>query len=91
MHACYAAPAVPRLVAKALLASIIRAYEQDLAVWAHKRYEPAPRLTASEASVKTYRGWVKQFYASPKAISFERAQRACLKVELGLPDDALEW
>ena len=92
LHACHAAPGVPRLVAKALLASVIRAYDQDVAVWAHKRYEPAPRLTASEASVKTYRTWVKQFYASPQAISFEQARRLQLRLDLGMPDDSpLDW
>jgi cholesterol 7-dehydrogenase len=92
LHACHAEPGVPRLVAKVLLASVIRAYEQDVAVWAHKRYEPAPRLTASESSVKSYRGWVRQFYASPKAITFEQARRAQVKLDLGLPDDCpLDW
>lgn len=92
LHACHAEPGVPRLVAKVLLASVIRAYEQDVAVWAHKRYEPAPRLTASESSVKSYRGWVKQFYSSPKAITFEQARRAQVKLDLGLPDDCpLDW
>ena len=76
LHAVYAQPHIPRLIAKAILASTIRAYEQarvtraracrtistaaasfdsrlylppnspqDVPVWAHKRYEPAPRLT----------------------------------------------
>jgi nitrite reductase/ring-hydroxylating ferredoxin subunit len=92
LHACHAAPSVPRLVAKALLASVIRAYEQDVGVWAHKRYEPAPRLTASEASVKAYRSWVRQFYASPRAVTFAAAQREQLRLELGLADDdPLSW
>ena len=92
LHACHAAPSVPRLVAKALLASVIRAYEQDVGVWAHKRFEPAPRLTASEASIKSYRNWVKQFYSSPRAITFEAARRQQLRVDLGLADDdALAW
>ena len=124
LHAVYAQPHIPRLVAKAILASTIRAYEQardgggsgalcacevstlvvrrlcprqDVPVWAHKRYEPAPRLTAREASVKVYREWSRQFYNhTPGAISFEDAQRAQLRLELGLPDAgsaaaALEW
>jgi phenylpropionate dioxygenase-like ring-hydroxylating dioxygenase large terminal subunit len=92
LHACHAAPSVPRLVAKALLASVIRAYEQDVGVWAHKRYEPAPRLTASEASVKAFRAWARQFHASPRAVTFAAAKRAQLRVELGLADDdPLSW
>ena len=92
LHACHAAPSVPRLVAKALLASVIRAYEQDVGVWAHKTYQPAPRLTASEGSVRTFRTWAKQFYAHPRAVTFEAARRAQLRVELGLADDSpLSW
>jgi len=92
LHAVYAAPHVPRVAAKALLASVGRAYEQDLPVWAHKRYEPAPRLTASEGSVAVYRKWVRKFYKSPNAISFEEAAKAQLKVDLGLPDDStMSW
>lgn len=92
LHAVYAAPHVPRLVAKALLASVVRAYEQDLPVWAHKRYEPAPRLTSSEGAIGVYRKWVRQFIKSPRAISFEEAQKAQLRIDLGLPDDStLSW
>jgi len=92
LHTCYAAPHVPRLVAKTVLAAVNRAYEQDLPVWAHKRYEPAPRLTSSESAIKIYRNWVKQFIKSPHAISFEDAQKKQLKIDLGLPDDcSLNW
>jgi cholesterol 7-desaturase len=92
LHACYASPHVPRLVAKTVLAAVNRAYEQDLPVWAHKRYEPAPRLTSSESAIKIYRGWVKQFIKSPNAITFEEAQKKQLKIELGLPDDStMNW
>ena len=92
LHAVYAAPHVPRLVGKALLASVVRAYEQDVPVWSHKRYEPAPRLTASEGSIATYRRWVRQFIKSPRAISFEEAVKAQLRLDLGLPDDStLAW
>jgi len=87
LHGVWAAPHVPRLVGKVLLASVVRAYEQDLPVWAHKRYEPLPRLTSSEGAIRVYRQWVKQFIRSPNAISFEEAQRAQLRVDLGLADD----
>jgi hypothetical protein len=70
----------------------VRAYEQDLPVWAHKRYEPAPRLTSSEGAIGVYRKWVRQFIKSPRAISFEEAQKAQLRIDLGLPDDStLSW
>jgi cholesterol 7-dehydrogenase len=92
LHACHAARSVPRLVAKTLLASVIRAYEQDVAVWAHKRYEATPALTASESSVKAYRGWVKQFHAHPKALTFAEARRAQMKIDLGLAEESeLQW
>ncbi len=62
-------------------------------MWTHKRYEPAPRLTAKESSVKLYRDWTRQFYTrTPGAISFNDAQRAQARLELGLSDtDALAW
>ena len=64
--------------------------EQDVPVWAHKRFEAAPRLTAEEGAVKTYRGWVKQFMGD--GITFGEAQRAWLRKELGLEDtEALAW
>ena len=92
LHAIYAAPHVPRIVAKILLASVVRAYEQDVAVWAHKRYEPTPRLTSSEAPIAAYRKWTRQFYASPRAVTFEAAQKAQLRIDLGLPEDeTLSW
>ena len=61
-------------------------------MWAHKRYEPAPRLTASEGAIAAYRKWTRQFVRSPRAITFVDAQKAQLRVDLGLPDDApLAW
>ena len=92
LHAIYAAPHVPRIVAKALLAGVVRAYEQDLPVWAHKRYVAQPRLTASEGAIAVYRRWVRQFIKSPQAISFADAQKAQLRLDLGLPEDTpLSW
>jgi hypothetical protein len=59
-------------------------------VWAHKRFEPAPRLSAEEGAVKVYRGWVRQFMAG--GVTFGEAQRAWLRKELGLEDsEAMAW
>jgi hypothetical protein len=70
----------------------VRAYEQDLPVWAHKRYVAQPRLTASEGAIAVYRRWVRQFIKSPQAISFADAQKAQLRLDLGLPEDTpLSW
>jgi hypothetical protein len=67
-----------------------RRSEQDVPVWAHKRYEPAPRLSMEEGAVKLYRGWVKQFMAG--GVTFAEAQRAWLRKELGLEDsEAMAW
>ena len=67
----------PRLVAKALLWSVVQAYEQDVPVWAHKRYEAAPRWTAKDASVVAYRRWVKQVRRAATTMTFYRRSRPC--------------
>lgn len=55
-------------------------------------------LAQREASVKMFRSWSRQFYThTPGAISFEDAQRAQSRLELGLPDPSngadsgLDW
>jgi nitrite reductase/ring-hydroxylating ferredoxin subunit len=93
LHALHAEPRVPRPLAKAILWSVVQAYEQDVPVWAHKRYEPRPLLTAKDAPVATFRRWTKQFYRDPKAITFEQAQRAHVAHVMGLDSmkAALDW
>jgi len=88
LHAVHAERRVPRAAAKALLWSVCAAYEQDLPVWAHKRYEAAPRWTRKEASIGEYRRWARQFYRDPAAITFADAKRAEAELEGG---GALEW
>ena len=88
LHVLFAEPCVPRALAKVVLYSLVQAYEQDVPVWAHKRYEPTPRLTASEGPVRAFRTWARQFYRDPRSVSFEAAQRAHLRKTLGYPDDA---
>ncbi len=59
-------------------------------MWAHKRFEPAPRLGAEEGAVKLYRGWVRQFMNN--GVTFGEAQRAWLRKELGLEDsEPMAW
>ena len=86
-HGVFSEPHVPRFVAKILLYIVQHAVEQDVPIWEHKRFEPAPRLTAMDGKVKLYRQWCKQF--TRDGISFNEAQIKHVKKELGLPDEGL--
>ena len=92
LHAVHAERAVPRALAKLILWSLVQAYEQDVPVWAHKRYEPKPKLTLRDAAVGEFRRWAKQFYRDARAISFADAMRAHTGKVLGYAQDGLlEW
>jgi cholesterol 7-dehydrogenase len=92
LHAVHAEPRVPRAIAKLILWSVVQAYEQDVPVWAHKRYEPAPRLTPKDAAVGVFRRWARQFSRDPRAITFADAMKAHVAHELGFAQDhVLDW
>lgn len=89
-HGVFSEPRVPRFIAKILLYIVQHAVEQDVPIWQHKRFEPAPRLTQIDSKVKVYRQWCKQF--TKDGISFADAQMKHIRKELGLPDEGpIAW
>ena len=63
---------LPRAMTDGLLArALLRVYrsevEEDLAIWAHKRYVDRPVLATGDGPVGPYRRWVKQFYDDPSS------------------------
>jgi len=51
-------------VARAFVDSVSREIGQDIPIWEHKRYVPAPALAPSEKPILDYRRWYAQFYCS---------------------------
>jgi len=91
LHAAYAAPAVPRAFAKAILYSVMVQYEKDVPVWNNKVYAPRPQLAKHDPSVGAYRRWAKRFIP-PGAVTFRDAVRAHAADALGLPaESGLAW
>ena len=91
LHAVYGHPALPRIVALAVLSATVRQFERDIPVWENKRYEPRPILSKADKAIAAYRRWTTQFW-TPAAVTFEEATRAHVAREMGLPADAkLEW
>jgi nitrite reductase/ring-hydroxylating ferredoxin subunit len=50
-------------VARAFVDSVSREIGQDIPIWEHKAYVPAPALAPSEKPIMEYRRWYSQFYA----------------------------
>jgi phenylpropionate dioxygenase-like ring-hydroxylating dioxygenase large terminal subunit len=50
-------------VARAFVDSVSREIGQDIPIWEHKAYMPAPALAPSEKPIMEYRRWYSRFYA----------------------------
>ena len=50
-------------VAEAFVRSVSREIEEDIPIWAAKRYVARPQLAPGEAPILEYRRWFNQFYA----------------------------
>jgi hypothetical protein len=50
-------------VARAFVDSVSREIGQDIPIWEHKAYVPAPALAPSEKPIMEYRRWYSRFYA----------------------------
>ena len=70
LHAVYAHPLLPSVVALAVLSATVRQFERDIPVWMNKRYEPKPLLSAADKAIPRYRRWTTQFWGEG-AITFE--------------------
>lgn len=91
LHALYAEPTIPRVVAKVVLFATLAQFNKDVPIWCNKVYEPRPVLVKEDASIGRYRSWIKQF-TKEGAITFEEAMRQHVADSLGFPDDhALAW
>ncbi|MCC5481199.1 hypothetical protein [Streptomyces barringtoniae] len=53
-----------RALARTMLRTAVRAVRQDLRIWNTERYEPRPRLAASDEGIGLFRHWARQFYPS---------------------------
>ncbi|MFJ7236296.1 aromatic ring-hydroxylating dioxygenase subunit alpha [Streptomyces olivaceus] len=51
-----------RAFAHAMLRTAVGKVHQDLRIWNTKRYEPRPRLAASDDAIGMFRHWARQFY-----------------------------
>jgi cholesterol 7-dehydrogenase len=97
LHALYAGPFVPRVVAKAILKSTVVQFEKDVPVWGNKRFMPSAsggaQLVAADSSIRTYRSWIRRFWdADQGSISFEQAAKQHAIDAMGLPSDVtLAW
>lgn len=58
-----------RKVAEAFVRSVSAEIEQDIPIWARKRYVPRPQLAPGEAPILEYRRWFSQFYAEVPSAS----------------------
>ncbi|GAB2965050.1 Rieske 2Fe-2S domain-containing protein [Streptomyces pseudoechinosporeus] len=54
-----------RAFAHAMLRTAVSKVHQDLRIWNTKRYEPRPRLAASDEAIGLFRHWARQFYPAP--------------------------
>jgi phenylpropionate dioxygenase-like ring-hydroxylating dioxygenase large terminal subunit len=57
--------ALHRAFARAILRTAVSKIHQDLRIWNTKRYEPRPRLAASDETIGFFRHWARQFYPAP--------------------------
>jgi hypothetical protein len=51
-----------RGVGKAIIADILKQFSEDIPIWEHKRYRPAPPLCDGDGPIPRYRAWAAQFY-----------------------------
>lgn len=54
---------VQTLMANALIDEVSRQVEQDIPIWNHKIYRPAPTLCDGDGPIFQFRQWFSQFYA----------------------------
>jgi 3-ketosteroid 9alpha-monooxygenase subunit A len=52
-------------MARAFVESVTSEVQQDIPIWEHKRYLPAPALASSEKPIAEWRRWFSQFYVEP--------------------------
>lgn len=65
-------PRLPRRLLAELLARFVMFFyvidvQQDVRIWEHKRYLPAPALAAGDGPIGLYRRWARQFYQAAPA------------------------
>jgi 3-ketosteroid 9alpha-monooxygenase subunit A len=49
-------------IGRAFVRSVTAEVGQDIPIWEHKRYRPAPALASSEKPITQFRIWFRQFY-----------------------------
>ena len=49
----------------AYAADLQTGFEQDIAIWTHKRWRDRPVLCDGDGPIMRYRQWTRQFYSEP--------------------------
>lgn len=86
-HLIYAEKSIPRVLAKFMVHTLGKFYEQDVMIWQWKTYPKQPTLSKEDESIKRFRRWFGQFY-SENSISFNDAVAVYSKGRNALP---LDW
>ena len=62
-----------RLVARAILQSVVHDARQDFVIWENKRYIQPPALAQGDGPIGAFRIWARQFYPQPATPDREQA------------------
>jgi len=71
-HFVWSTWTMPRFVAKQMLNTVGKFYEQDIMIWQWKTFPSKPGLVKEDGYIKSYRKWFSQYY-SENSISFKEA------------------
>jgi hypothetical protein len=59
-------PLLSPIVRRFLLWQMMKTYREDMKIWESKEYDSHPVLCEGDASTMKLRGWLKQFYDTPR-------------------------
>jgi len=85
-HFIFAAKTIPRWMAKIMLYSLGKFYEQDIMIWQWKTFPAKPILNKEDATIQKFRKWFSQFY-SEHSLPFDEAVKTYAKGAAAAPMD----
>jgi cholesterol 7-desaturase len=62
-HVIYAAPLIPRALAKFVLFGLVVQFERDLPIWNNKTFVPKPLVVEGDGPIAGFRRWYAKFYS----------------------------
>uniref|UniRef100_A0A6B2L605 cholesterol 7-desaturase n=1 Tax=Arcella intermedia TaxID=1963864 RepID=A0A6B2L605_9EUKA len=86
-HMIFASGTIPRWIAKMMVTTLGKFYEQDVMIWQWKTFPSKPALVKEDAPIRRYRHWFSQFY-SEHSTTFDEAVQTYSKGNAALP---LDW